>query len=181
MNLGAILIGIALLVATIPYVISPLANERKKQPVRPVSPAKDGAGAQKNTLAAIRDLDFDFQTGKVIREDYEALRAQLILEAAEYLQVKQQEDEKIEAMIRARLQQVKTTVVCEKCGGVIRPQDRFCPVCGIPVESRAEPEAPAEAACPGCGKNVHAGDLFCTACGTHLAPAPASEDAASPS
>lgn len=180
MNLGAILIGIAILVVAIPYVMNPLVNERKKQPVKATPLKKDEKGGQKDALEAIRDLDFDFQTGKVTQEDYESLRAQLVLEAAEYLQTKQQEDEKIEAMIRAHLQQVKTTVVCEKCRGVICPQDRFCPACGIPVESRKEPEAPAEAHCPNCGKTVHARDLFCTACGTHLASAPASQNAASP-
>ncbi|HEX9618107.1 MAG TPA: zinc ribbon domain-containing protein [Anaerolineales bacterium] len=181
MNLGAIFIGIAILVVAVPYVMNPLVNERKKQPVKATPPKKDGKGGQKDALAAIRDLDFDFQTGKVTREDYETLRAQLVLKAAEYLQMKQQEEEKIDAMIRARLQQVKASVKCEKCGGEIRPQDLFCPTCGVPVKNQAGSEEPVvKINCPGCGKSIKEGDLFCTGCGTRLKEQSTSGNAPAP-
>src|SRR4030067_3559058 len=102
MDLGAIFIGFAILVIAVPYVINPLMNERKKQPLRSISRKKDDEGSHKGALAAIRDLDFDFQLGKVTQEDYGTLRAQLVVEAGEYLQTKKQEDEKIEERIRAR-------------------------------------------------------------------------------
>ena len=169
MNLGAIFIGIAILVIAVPYVMNPLVNERRKQPVKATLLKKDGKGQQKDALVAIRDLDFDFQTGKVTREDYETLRAQLVLEAAEYLQTKMEEDEKIEALIRARLQTVKQSVKCEKCGGEIRPFDHFCPACGVTAKNQTAPNEPVpQIACPGCGKSVKDGDLFCTGCGMKL-------------
>jgi len=169
MELGAIFIGFAILVITVPYVINPFLNERKKQPLRTISQKKDEEGSHKDALAAIRDLDFDFQIGKVTQEDYETLRAQLVVKAAEYLQTKKQEDEKIEEMIRARLQAVKSSAKCEKCGGEIRPQDHYCPTCGTVVKNQTPSNIPApQNTCPGCGKSVKDADLFCTGCGTRL-------------
>lgn len=178
MNLGAIFIGIAILAVAVPYVISPLVNERKKQMVKATSPKKDGKSEQRNALAAIRDLDFDFQTGIVTLEDYETLRAQLVLEAAEYLKTKQQEDEKIEAMIRSRLQQVKPPVKCEKCGAEIRPQDHFCPTCGYAAQVQTESWEPkVRLTCPDCGKTIKESDLFCTGCGRRVNERPKTENA----
>lgn len=117
MNLGAIFTGTAIPVITIPFVMSPLINESKKQPVKATPTKMVGRDQQKAALAAIRDLDFAFQTGKVTRGDYEMLRAQLVIEAAQYIQIKQREDEKRETMIRARFQSTKPSDKCEKCGG----------------------------------------------------------------
>ena len=169
MDLGAIFIGFAILVIAVPYVIYPLMNGRKKQPLRTISQTKDEEGSHKGALVAIRDLDFDFQIGKVTQEDYETLRAQLVVEAAEYLQTKKQVDEKIEEMIRARLQAAKPSQKCEKCGGEIRPQDRYCPICGAVAKNQTASNKPApQIACPGCGKSVKESDMFCTGCGTRL-------------
>lgn len=169
MEPGAILIGGAILVVAVLYVINPVVYERKKQPEKADALKKDRKGRQKEALAAIRDLDFDFQTGKVTQEDYETLRAQLVLQAAEYIQTKKQENEKIEEMIRSRLQRVKSSVKCEKCGGDIGPQDLFCPTCRVAVKNQAGSKKPAvQITCPGCGKRVREGDLYCTSCGERV-------------
>ena len=111
MNIGAILIGAAIIVLAVPYVINPFLDERKKRPGKDASLEKEVNDEQRDALAAIRDLDFDFQTGKVTQEDYSALRERLFLEAAESLQKKKQaEDEEIEEMIRVRQQSVKQPV-----------------------------------------------------------------------
>jgi len=169
MDLGAIFIGFAILVIAVPYVITPFINERKKQPFRTISQKKDEAASHKDVLAALRDLDFDFQIGKVTQEDYEPLRAQLIVKAAEFLQTKKLEDEKIDEMIRTRLQAAKPAQKCGKCGGEIRPQDQFCPICGTVEKNQTASYEPAPPiACPGCGKSVKESDMFCTGCGTRL-------------
>lgn len=180
MNLGAILIGFAILVVTVPFVINPLVNEHKKLPAKVASLKKNGKSQEKDVLAAIRDLDFDFQTGKVTQEDYETVRTQLVLEAATNIQMKKQEDEKIEEMIRARSKTVKLSVKCEKCGRELGPLDRFCPTCGVPAKNQAGSDGQAsQISCPSCGKSVKEGDLFCTGCGMKLSKQTVTENAPS--
>jgi predicted RNA-binding Zn-ribbon protein involved in translation (DUF1610 family) len=169
MTLGALLIGAAILVLAALYVINPVVDAHKKQPLKAAILDESRQHLQKDVLAAIRDLDFDYQTGKVIQEDYETSRTQLVFQAAEFIQKKKQEDEKIEAMIHTRLLSVKTPAQCDKCGGEIGPQDVFCPTCGIAVKNQAgTKKTSVHVLCPGCGNKVRAGDLYCTSCGKRV-------------
>lgn len=169
MNPGAIFIGLAILVISVPYVINPLMNERKRRLIGIRSQKEETTFSQGDVLAAIRDLDFDFQIGKVTHEDYETLRAQLFVQAAKVLQKKKQEDEKTEEMIRARQKALKPSAKCEICGGEIRPQDRYCPICGTVAKNQTESNEQAlQIACPGCGVIVKESDKFCTICGARL-------------
>jgi rubrerythrin len=102
--------------------------------------------AQKETLyTAIHDLDFDFQTGKVDREDYAAMRHRLETEAIEILQQIDRADpfadldSKLERQILALRQPSPqhiffstTTVICTTCGVRLHGNENFCPACGHP-------------------------------------------------
>ena len=86
MNLGAILIGLTMLVLSVPFVAKPFQQVRGKKnamPVKQVDPEEQRLAA----LTALRDLDFDFQVGKVSEDDYASLRARLVAEAARTLQM----------------------------------------------------------------------------------------------
>lgn len=101
---------------------------------------------QKDTLyMAIRDLDFDFRTGKVDQKDYTSLRQQLETDA---LQILRQLDEvdplavldsELERQILALRQQTPATgpaalsVACCGCGTTLQGSENFCPACGQPV------------------------------------------------
>jgi hypothetical protein len=143
MELGAILIGLAIFIVAFTYVINPMVSIPRKQPVYAVHHIKTEGNQQKDVLVAIRDLDFDFQTAKLNEEDYEALRAQLVLEAADYLQQKTK-DEKIDEMIRARLLskkesafQVAGRIFCSNCGKSVKEGDLFCATCGARINTRS--------------------------------------------
>ena len=57
--------------------------------------------------------------------------------------------------------------VCSRCGQVLRPGARFCPICG-----QAVPSGPV---CPGCQSAVRPGARFCARCGRPVAtPSPLS-------
>ena len=103
---------------------------------------------QKEMLyGAIRDLDFDFQTGKVDQQDYGALRRQLEGEAVHILRQLDAVDplvmfdNEIERQVLG-LRRHHTSIVCG-----------------------SSPET-----CPGCGTLLDSGDNFCAACGQALRP-----------
>ncbi len=155
MNLLAILFGIAMLALSLPFVARPFQQVRGKKSamlMKRVDPNEQRLAA----LTALRDLDFDFQVGKVSEDDYTSLRARLVAEAARYLQ--DDKNDEIEALIQARKASKAKTPACAHCGEALEAGNHFCPHCG----------AAAETSCPSCGKNIKAGDLFCSSCGAQL-------------
>lgn len=158
MELGAIFVGLAMLVAGVPFVVRPFREKRSRRNRYPEAHSNPHEDRQA-VLSALRDLDFDFRTGKVSEEDYAALRAQLVTKAATYVQSEESlADEQIEAMIKARKASLSKVRKCTKCGHEVEADSRFCSQCGTAVGDN----------CPSCGKPVQEGDLFCTACGTNL-------------
>ena len=163
MDLGAILIGLAMLVLAVPYVIRPFrpvkqARGKRTALMEPGIPVK-GLEVQRHlVLKKLSDLDFDYQTGKVAEEDHQAMRGELVAEASRLIEAVNREEERLEQQIRARREARAQKALCPHCRGVLRPQDRFCPTCGQPIV----------VSCPQCGKPVQPKDLFCTACGSQL-------------
>lgn len=158
MELGAIFVGVAMLVGSLPFVVRPF---RAKQPGKRSNSDHHPNPEQKRKadLSALLDLDFDFHTGKVSEEDYSTVRAQLVADAAQHIQLETSiADEQIEAMIAARKAAHSSSHTCTNCGHVVDADSRFCSQCGTAVAQ----------GCPSCGKPVQAGDLFCTTCGAKL-------------
>lgn len=97
---------------------------------------------QKETLyAAIRDLDFDHQTGKVDAEDHAELRRQMEAEAADILRQLDLADPLAdldlvaEQEILAYQQNEATSVLaseaaCPACGTALAADPTYCPICG---------------------------------------------------
>ena len=158
MELGAIFVGLAMLVASVPFVIKPIQDKRFKriqQPTIPSTPEEN----RHAVLSALRDLEFDFRTGKVGEEDYTPLRAQLVSEAATYIESEDSiADEQIEAMIAARRTARSNSQACSNCGHTVEADSRFCSQCGTAVAQ----------GCPSCGKPVQDDDHFSTICGFKL-------------
>lgn len=155
MQISALIIGFLLFAAAVAYVSLPFRQERKATNHSKIP----DQGQKEAVLSALRDLDFDFKTGKVSEEDYNPLRAQLMAEAAQYIEAKQKEDEQLEALIQSRRKVQKQDAKCEHCGAPIAADQRFCSKCG---------SAASRELCPSCGKKIRTGDLFCPSCGTKL-------------
>ena len=103
----ALLIGTALAVASLCFVLYPLFRAD-------ISVAKRSAGTQpRPTFAvdALRELEFDRETGKISDSDYEPLKARYTEQAL--------------AVMRAG-----TASVCEKCGPRPEVGAEFCSNCG---------------------------------------------------
>ena len=157
MNPIAIMFGVIMLGMAAIFVFKPFRTKARIA-VEKATPAPNRREAHTAALTALRALDFDYRTGKVSEEDYPILRAQLVTEAAQYLQPDADQDDRLEDMIRARKMAAGRNAHCPKCKEKLDTDARFCPHCGNDLG----------VACPSCGKRVRAGDLFCRSCGRQL-------------
>ena len=158
MEIFSILIGLILLAASLFFVSVPFRKKHRKD-AQISKPRVQKEERREVVLFALRDLDFDFKTGKVSEEDYTPLRARLMTEAAQHIEQQQEEDQKLEALIQARRVTHQQSVKCDHCGDSVEADQRFCAKCGSPVN---------KGLCPSCGKKIRAGDEFCPSCGNRL-------------
>ena len=83
-----------------------------------------------DTLYALRDLDFDYQTDKLTEEDYQNIRTELLTQAAVAIESRQEEDARIEELLRIRRRNRPGNGNCLQCGQVFQDENKFCPECG---------------------------------------------------
>jgi predicted nucleic acid-binding Zn ribbon protein len=158
MEISSILVGLILFSVALFFVSAPFRQKRQKTE-NPSKVHTQQEGQREVVLVGLRDLDFDFKTGKVSEEDYKPLRAQLMVEAAQYIAAETKGDDQLEEMIRAQRTGKQKGLRCQECQAPIQASQGFCPKCGSTVNHEL---------CPSCGKKIQAGDLFCSSCGNKL-------------
>jgi len=137
--------------------------------VEPPEPEETPKGV---ALAALKEIEFDRETGKLSDADYELLKAKYTSAALEALRAEQAvpASDDIEALIAARVRSIRSggastpstsTVSCPTCGP--RPEGNavFCSSCGRRIS--------AEGACGRCGAALLPDSKFCEACGRPVA------------
>jgi len=159
MDAGAILIGLAILLLSIIFVIGPFQKKQGEMQVVPAVDREHPEARRRQVLSALRDLDFDYKIGKIVPEDHAALRNQLLSEAASLISESKTADQEIEALIERRRQTpLKGAVHCPQCRQALSDEDHYCPSCGAAVSRY----------CPDCGSDILPGALFCSRCGARL-------------
>lgn len=148
MSLDTIVI-LLIAVGTVVFVGEPLVRQVSHSPLTGDSgPEMERLSLQKETLyTAIRDLDFDFQTGKVDQKDYAELRQHLEGEALQLLRQLgavdplAELDTELERQIYVLRQQrisppyLPSQGTCLRCGSTLQGDEHFCPACGQPLMS----------------------------------------------
>jgi hypothetical protein len=178
---AAIIGGVALWVVLQPLIRPSTPLSRPPEPVDPEETPKGIA------LAALKEIEFDRETGKLSDTDYEFLKAKYTGAALEELRLDAAAErgpvsDDVEAMIAARMRALRSASasppsdaaadlsaslasgsgpVCRTCGPRPEPDALFCSTCGRRL--------PARAACDRCGAALQPDSRFCEACGRQVA------------
>ena len=134
----------------------------------------DALASQRDSLYdAIRDLDFDFQLGKLSENDYTPLREKYKNRAAETLKQidtlrGESERADAEAQIETQIAQMRRakTDAIETAVAQLR-RAKTDPVEAEIAQVRAARQSENKF-CSNCGTPFHSGDLFCAKCGKKL-------------
>jgi double zinc ribbon protein len=176
--LAAALVG----VIAIWLVLQPLAR-RSSAPSRPVEPLDPEETPKGIALTALKEIEFDRETGKLSDADYDFLKAKYTAAALEALRLESVTDEPaggsddVEAMIAAKVRALRsasasppsddrsafttTSRACPTCGPRPEADAVFCSTCGHRL--------PTGSACDRCGAALLPDSRFCEACGRQVA------------
>ena len=149
---AGVLIGIAVAALAVFLVTRPLRERTLEMRADDTSLANLLA-EREAAYQVLRDLDNDFQTGKLADDDYRPLRVQALARAAEIVA---QIDEH-EAHVATALAAVEST----RAGDAQRKRAKR-------TSASAVRGARANAFCPRCGARHAADDAFCRKCGAAL-------------
>src|SRR5688500_12184661 len=149
---AAALVGMVALWLVLQPLIS--SGRRMPAPFEPIDPEETPRGI---ALAALKEIDFDRETGKLSDGDYEFLKAKYTTLALEALRAESADvtPDAIEAMVAARVRRLRTAgatpAACSSCGPRPEPDAVFCSSCGNRLAPGERPDLagiPASARTP---------------------------------
>ena len=183
MDIGSLLLLLALLVLIGLYIARPLLNPDTVA----ATPEEDLKEHELSTLLAERDriltaleeLDFDNALGKIPSEDYASQRARLVSQGADVLRKLDElngdtSDDAIERRIEEAIAARRiTTSGVEEAEAIPQPQPVLVDADDeVEVQLAARRRARQDKSagfCPQCGRPVQQSDRFCPKCGNALA------------
>jgi double zinc ribbon protein len=152
----------------------------RSPPIEPLDPEETPRGV---ALTALKEIEFDRETGKLSDADYEFLKAKYTAAALEALRLERAAAERaersddVETIIAAKVRALRSASAtapsdlpapstnasrsCGSCGPRPEPDAVFCSSCGRPLPSRS--------ACDRCGAALQPDSRFCEACGRQVA------------
>ena len=164
--IAATLVGLA----AVWLILQPLAAPGRQRAAvyEPPDPEETPKGV---ALAALKEIEFDRETGKLSDEDYAFLKAKYTGAALEALRAEapQATPGDVEVLIAARVRALRSAATsappgapsCSVCGPRPEPDAVFCSTCGQRLRDGG--------ARAGCGAPLGAGSRFCTQCGAGVA------------
>jgi len=169
-----------LIVGTFAFVFRPLVDARHdknwSQPgAVTVAPTVDELLARRDAIyAALKDAEFDRETGKLANEDYQIVRERYMAEAAQVLRQLDRLAPEAEAALDAEIENAVAWLRSGGEGGGF--PGNYSPELVEAVEAevaalikRTSAADKHALACPDCGQPYQRGDVFCAACGASLA------------
>jgi len=168
MDIGAILLLLALLIGVGLYLAAPLMNKRVRRVTEESQEGSTLLAERDRVINSLQELDFDFKLGKIPDEDYPAQRAELLQKGADVLK-------KLDTLKPASSFGPDAESRLEKAAAARRADSaaeaaKSEPVSDDEIESmlaarRKERGTKSSGFCPRCGKPVLVSDKFCPNCG----------------
>jgi hypothetical protein len=158
---AAVLLGVLALWLVLWPMLAP--DGSKPRPEEPLDPEETARGV---ALTALKEIEFDRETGKLSDADYAFLKDKYTAEALDALRAEAPDD--IEAMVAARVRVLGAAPTgapgapsCPTCGPRPEADAVFCSACGqrLPVAGR----------CDHCGAALAPEGRFCEGCGSRVA------------
>jgi len=155
--------------AAVWLVLQPLLH-----PARPAAPVFEPLDPEETpkgiALAALKEIEFDRETGKLSDADYEMLKSKYTATALDALRAESAAvPDDIEVMIAARARALRSAAAstspgapsCSVCGPRPESDALFCSSCGRRL--------PMAGACGRCGAPLGPDSRFCEQCGNQVA------------
>lgn len=159
---AAALVGVLAVYLVLRPIFSP--PQPSSAPPEPLEPEETPKGV---ALTALKEIEFDRETGKLSDADYELLKQKYTAAALEALRVEERAagPADVEAMIAARVHTLRSApagaLSCGTCGPRPEADAAFCSNCGRRLQ--------AGGACERCGAPLAPDSRFCEGCGTRVA------------
>jgi len=164
--MGALIVGTLLAVGALAFVLYPLFFT----PPRPAPQRRSTArtSPRDEAVLALREIEFDRETGKLSDADYAELKARYTARALTSMRADGgapaggagtagAPEDLVEATVLAYRARLRS---CARCGPRPEPDAIYCSSCGAYLDE----------ACAGCGRVVEEpGAAFCSGCGRQLA------------
>ena len=182
MDIVVALVGLAIAVIVVAYITQPLVIRTRVKIAAPESP-RDKLLAERDALyTTIRDLDFDFQTGKLLEADYRVTREKYTARGVEIL--KELDALGLDRQLQTADSRRRQAAAIDEVEAAVQARRKS----KSPVASRMAEENEIEAAirarrqtkisnqqstasyqaCPSCGTPFDPADRFCAKCGAAL-------------
>ncbi len=168
MDIGALLILLAILLMMAAYLVQPFLTPRRRRVTMEEKRYSSLMAEYERVLSTLQELDFDHRLGKVPEEEYPLRRAELIKKGTALLQELEASRERVS---KAKAEQQLETVLVERRAQ--RARDSSPGLSDEELERllakrRATRKGKGEGFCPACGHAVMDGDRFCSSCGVAL-------------
>jgi hypothetical protein len=183
MDLGAILLLIAILLGVSLYLAAPLMGNHSRRVLEETREVSSLMAERERIINALQELDFDYKLGKIPDADYPVQRAELlqtgasVLKKLDHINPKPSSGEefldeaqtgitaesRLEQAAAARQADGSTGAGAKKTGRITDDE-----IESMLAARRKTRKTQSAGFCPRCGKPVMTTDLFCPNCGKAL-------------
>lgn len=168
MNAGAFFLLLALLILVALYLYAPFMRRDRTLPVNESQEISALMAERDRVINALQELDFDFNLGKILAEDYPVQRTALLQKGADVLR-RLDELAPLEDLRGDTASRIEQAVAARRADAALDNSDLSDDDLESRIAARRKVRKDRSAGfCPRCGKPVTVSDRFCPACGKSL-------------